>query len=95
MYRTDAWRTGALVASAATVIAVPNIGALLPRGGEMTDRYDTSITPPAYAFAVWAPIFASIGAHAVQASLPSRRREADNVETAWPLALSYTLNAAW
>jgi hypothetical protein len=54
----DKLRSLALAGSCAAYIAVPNIGALAG-GGEKTDRYDTVITPPSYAFAVWGPIFAA------------------------------------
>lgn len=88
-------RTFALSTAALAVTAVPTIGPLLRGTGEQTDRYDTSITPPDYAFAVWAPIFAGILANAGQATIPNRRNLPDNAATGWPLTAAYTLNTLW
>lgn len=90
----DRDRTLALAGSCAALIAVPNLGALLGRG-EQTDRYDTAITPPDYAFAVWAPIFAGCAASTVGQCLPAGRTDPMSRRTGWPLAGAYAVNAAW
>lgn len=88
-------RTFALSTAALAVTVVPTIGPVLRGTGEQTDRYDTSITPPSYAFVVWAPIFAGILANAAQATIPHRRDLPGNAATAWPLTAAYSLNALW
>ncbi|MBR7744774.1 hypothetical protein KC207_15870 [Phycicoccus sp. BSK3Z-2] len=93
-HRADIVRTIALAGSCAAFVAVPNLGAVLGEGEE-TDRYDTVITPPGYAFTVWAPIFAGCVADTVaQCRATGRRREASR-RTGWPLAGAYTLNTLW
>jgi hypothetical protein len=75
-------------------VAVPTLGALLGEG-EQTRRYDTVITPPDYAFAVWGPIFAGCVASTVGQCLPSGRSRPASRRAGWPLAGAYALNAAW
>lgn len=91
----DAIRTTALAATAVAVTTVPTLGPIIRGEGEKTDRYDTCITPPGYAFTVWAPIFAGTLANAAQAALPGRQDVPDNRASGWPLALAYALNTVW
>ncbi|MBL7259033.1 hypothetical protein [Paractinoplanes lichenicola] len=88
----DSARTIALASSCAAFVAVPCLGALLGKG-ERTDRYDTVITPPDYAFAVWGPIFAGC----VASTVAQCRRQDDPMSrrTGWPLAGAYAVNTAW
>ncbi|MGK5685336.1 hypothetical protein [Actinoplanes sp. URMC 104] len=60
----DLIRSLALASSCTAFVAVPTLGAVLGEG-EQTERYDTVITPPDYAFAVWGPIFAGCVASTV------------------------------
>ncbi|MBM2619895.1 hypothetical protein JIG36_30725 [Actinoplanes sp. LDG1-06] len=92
--RKDRARSLALASSCAAFVAVPCLGALLGRG-EQTDRYDTVITPPDYAFAVWGPIFASCATSTVGQCLPGGRGDPVSRRTGWPLAGAYAVNAAW
>src|SRR5688572_11219951 len=91
---TDTVRTVALASSCVAFVAVPCLGALLGRG-EQTQRYDTVITPPDYAFAVWAPIFAGCAASTVAQCLPGGRGDPMSRRTGWPLTGAYAVNAAW
>jgi hypothetical protein len=91
---TDAQRSLVLAGACAAFVAVPNLGALFG-AGEQTERYDTAITPPDYAFAVWGPIFASCAASTVGQCLPGGRDAAISRRTGWPLAGAYAVNAAW
>lgn len=95
MFSESNVRTFALSSSALAITAIPTLGPLLRGTGEQTDRYDTSITPPPYAFAVWAPIFAGILVNAGQATVGSRRDLPDNAATGWPLTAAYALNTLW
>ncbi|MEU8608927.1 hypothetical protein AB0C29_13090 [Actinoplanes sp. NPDC048791] len=90
----DRVRSGALAASCAGFVVIPSLGPLLGKG-EQTRRYDTVITPPDYAFAVWAPIFAGCVASTVAQCLPGARDEAVSRRTGWPLAGAYAVNAGW
>lgn len=91
---SDRLRSVVLAASCAAFVAVPNIGALVGRG-ERTDRYDTVITPPPYAFAVWAPIFTACAADTVAQCTTAGRERASSRRTGWPLAAAYVANTAW
>jgi hypothetical protein len=90
----DAQRSIALAGACVAFLAVPNLGALFGEG-EQTDGYDTVITPPDYAFAVWAPIFAGCAVSTVAQCLPAGRADPVSRRTGWPLAGAYALNAAW
>src|SRR5690242_15580226 len=83
----------AVLAGSLVQVAVAAVAA--PTGGDGDDvrEYDTVITPPGYAFAVWGPIFAAdLATGAVAAARP----EAPVVRAAaWPLAGACALNAAW
>jgi hypothetical protein len=91
----DVVRGAALGAAAAAQVLVPLVGPRLAGTREGAERYDTVITPPGYAFAIWGPIFAGCVANAVQHALPDRRAAAANRASGWPLAGAYALNAAW
>jgi hypothetical protein len=54
-----------------------------------------SITPPDYAFVVWAPIFAGCAMSTIGQCLPSGRRHPVSRRSGWPLAGAYALNTAW
>lgn len=90
----DNKRSLALAAACAAFVTVPNLGAALG-GGEHTDRYDTAITPPDYAFAIWAPIFAGCAASTIGQCLPAGRGDPTSRRTGWPLAGAYAMNTAW
>jgi tryptophan-rich sensory protein len=86
--------TTALAAACTGLVLVPNLGALLGPG-EQTDRYDTVVTPPDYAFVVWAPIFAACAADAVGRWRRPGDAPVSDHATALPLTVAYTLNTAW
>lgn len=46
-------RTIAPATAARAATAVPTVAPIIRGIGEQTERYDTSITPPGNAFAVW------------------------------------------
>jgi hypothetical protein len=78
-----------LAAAAVAQVLVPTVGPVLAGTREGADRYDTVITPPGYAFSIWAPIFAASLATA------ARPRGAVDRTTARWLAGAYALNAGW
>lgn len=86
--------TRALTVACCAFVTVPNLGALLGRG-EQTDRYDTVVTPPSYAFAIWGPIFATCAGDALRRWRDPSTHEASDAATAAPLAAAYALNTAW
>ena len=90
----DNVRSGVLAAACTGFVAIPILGPLLGKG-EQTRRYDTVITPPDYAFAVWAPIFAGCVASTVAQCLPGERHGTVSRRTGWPLAGAYAVNAGW
>ncbi|MEU8387517.1 hypothetical protein [Micromonospora sp. NPDC048842] len=90
----DTERSVALAATCAAFVAVPTLGAVIGQG-ERTDRYDTAITPPPYAFVIWAPIFGSCVASTMGQCLPAGRTNSLSRRTGWPLAGAYAVNAAW
>ncbi|GGN49353.1 hypothetical protein FHR83_008768 [Actinoplanes campanulatus] len=90
----DTTRSLTLAGACTTFVAVPNLGALFGKG-EQTDRYGTAITPPDYAFAVWAPIFAACAVSTVGQCLPGGRRDPTSRRTGWPLAGAYAVNTVW
>ena len=91
MTRTDLLRRGVLGTAAAAQTLVPTLGPRLTGRDEGTDRYDTDITPPDYAFAVWGPIFAVTLADAVRQAAG----KPGGAAVMWPLAGAYVLNTAW
>jgi hypothetical protein len=93
--RADVARSIALGAAATAQALVPTFGPVLAGTRENAERYDTVITPPDYAFAIWGPIFAGCIANAVQHALPRHTAAPANRRSGWPLAGAYTLNAVW
>lgn len=87
-------RSLALAGSCTAFVLVPNLGALVG-DGEKTDRYDTVITPPPYAFAVWGPIFAACTVDTVIQCTAAGRERTSSRRTGWPLAAAYATNTAW
>jgi hypothetical protein len=90
----DLERSAALAGACTAFVLVPNLGAVFG-DGERTDRYDTVITPPGFAFAVWAPIFAGCVASTVGQCLPAGRGDPVSRRTGWPLAGAYAVNTIW
>jgi hypothetical protein len=86
--------TRALGAACVAFVTVPNLGALLGRG-EQTDRYDTVVTPPDYAFAIWGPIFASCATDAVLRWRDPAGPTGSDSATVSPLTVAYVLNTVW
>lgn len=90
----DVLRSVALGSACAGFVTIPLLGPVFG-GGEQSTRYDTVITPPDYAFAIWAPIYIGCVANTAQQcrlrgrSLPASRR------TGWPLAGAYATNTLW
>ncbi|MDG4833660.1 hypothetical protein O7627_30765 [Solwaraspora sp. WMMD1047] len=74
---------------------MPTLGPLLAGTEEGAEAYDTEITPPDYAFAIWGPIFAASAANAIQQAIPANRVAATNRRSGWWLAGAYSANAAW
>ncbi|MGC5011976.1 hypothetical protein ACLQ2R_14525 [Streptosporangium sp. DT93] len=89
----DRVRAVAVGAAAAAMILVPTLGPLLAGTREGAEEFDTEITPPDYAFAIWAPIFAAGAADAVQHAV--NPAAAVNRRTGWWLTGAYTANACW
>lgn len=89
----DRLRAGVLGAAAGAMIAVPTVGPLAFGTREGAEPFDTPITPPDYAFAIWGPIFAGVAANAV-AHLREPSAE-DHRATGWWLAGAYAANALW
>ncbi len=89
----DRARAAAVAGSVTALVLVPTLGPRLFGTREQVAGYGTAVTPPDYAFAIWAPIFAGCAANAVRqcvapASTMSRR-------TGWPVAGAYAANTAW
>jgi hypothetical protein len=91
----DRTRTAALGAAAAALVLTPTLGPVVAGTREGAQEYDTEITPPDYAFAIWAPIFAGGVATAIQHGLPGHRAAPANRRSGWWLAAAYATNAAW
>ncbi len=90
----DQARSLALAGACTAFVTVPLLGPLLGRG-EQTKRYDTVITPPDYAFVIWAPIFAGCALSTIGQCLPSGRSHPVSRRSGWPLAGAYAMNTAW
>ncbi len=91
----DVGRSVALAAATAGLVTVPTLGPALLGTREEVARYDTPITPPGYAFAIWGPIFAGCIATAARAAGPAGRRSEESRRTGWPLAGASAACAAW
>jgi hypothetical protein len=91
---SDRVRSLALAGTCTAFVATPLLGSLLGKG-ERTRRYDTVITPPDYAFAVWAPIFVGCVMSTIGQCLPGGRRHPVSRRTGWPLTAAYAMNTAW
>jgi hypothetical protein len=86
-----------LLAAVAQVVASP-LGAALPGGspvGEVSDRWETVVTPAGYAFAIWGVIFTGCIAWAVYQALPGRLTHPLHRRVGWPLAAAFAANALW
>lgn len=90
----DLLRSVALGSACTALVTIPTLGPLVG-GGEQTARYDTVITPPDYAFAIWGPIFAGCAAATVAQCRPAGRTSPGSRRTGWLLAGAYATNAAW
>jgi len=89
----DRLRSIAVGASAAAMILVPTIGPVIAGTGEGAEEFDTEITPPDYAFAIWGPIFLASAANSVQHAVDPTAQI--NRSTGWWLSGAYVANAAW
>lgn len=90
---TDRVRSVCMAASAGAMVLVPTLGPVLLGTEEGAEDLDTEITPPDYAFAVWAPIFACVAASTVQHAVTPATSL--NRRTGWWLTAAYAANAAW
>lgn len=84
----DRARRLVLAASAAALILAPTLGS-----DEGFEDFDTEITPPDYAFAIWGPIFAGVAVNALQQA--ANPTAAVNRRTGWWLSASYSTNVLW
>ncbi|WP_298460651.1 hypothetical protein [uncultured Cellulomonas sp.] len=96
--RADAARAAGLGVAVAALVGIPTLGPPLLGTSESAARYDTAVTPPDYAFAIWAPIFAGclataarVGRHATA----GRPASAEDRALGWPLAGACALAAGW
>lgn len=89
----DRWRSAAVVTSAGALIGIPLLGPVVAGTREGADEFDTEITPPGYAFAVWAPLFAATAGNAIQHTM--HPDSAMNRRTGWWLAAGYATTALW
>jgi hypothetical protein len=87
-------RSYALAGACAAFVVVPTLGAVVG-GGEQVKRYDSAVTPPDYAFAIWGPIFAGCVASTVGQVRPSGRADPVSRRSGWPLAGAYAMCTAW
>jgi hypothetical protein len=90
---TDRVRAIAVGATAAAMVLVPTLGPLIAGTEEGAEGFDTEITPPDYAFAIWAPIFAADTANALQHALDPAASV--NRRTGWWLTGAYGANTCW
>lgn len=92
---SDRLRSLALASSCAAFVVIPVLGPVLTGRGEQTEPYDTVVTPPQYAFAIWAPIFVGCGIDSVRQSLTRDRHTDSARRSGWPLTGAYAANALW
>lgn len=90
---SDRARSIAMAASTAALVLIPTLGPVVAGTHEDVEEYDTDITPPDYAFAIWAPIFAAAAANAAQQL--TRQTAPVNRRTGWWLTGAHALDAAW
>ncbi|MFD1083584.1 hypothetical protein [Micromonospora andamanensis] len=90
---TDRVRAACMAAAAGLMVLVPTLGPVIAGTEEGADEFDTEITPPDYAFAIWAPIFAGVAANAIQHAV--RPATVVNRRTGWWLTAAYGANTAW
>ncbi|MFY1617073.1 hypothetical protein [Micromonospora sp. WMMD736] len=93
MDRPDRLRCVALGVSTAALVLVPTLGPVLAGTEEGAEEFDTDITPPDYAFAIWAPIFATSAASTIQHI--AHPTDDANRRHGWWLAGAHAANAAW
>jgi hypothetical protein len=95
--RADRVRTGALLAATAAQVIVPAVGPLLGQSeiAEVSKRTKSIITPPDWAFGVWAPIFAGSVSAAVVQALPGQRATPAARKAGWLLTAASAGNALW
>lgn len=63
--------------------------------GELSAASQTAVTPAAYAFAIWTPIFALAIAYAAWQALPGRRDSQLCRRIGWPLIGAFALSNLW
>jgi hypothetical protein len=63
--------------------------------GELSAASQTAVTPAAYAFAIWTPIFALAIAYAAWQALPARRDSPLCRRIGWPLIGAFALSNLW
>jgi hypothetical protein len=63
--------------------------------GELSAASQTAVTPAAYAFAIWTPIFALAVAYAAWQALPARRDSPLCRRIGWPLIGAFALSNLW
>jgi hypothetical protein len=90
----DHLRSLALAGACAAFVGIPTLGSVFGPG-EQTQQYDTVITPPDYAFAVWAPIFAGCAVSTIGQCRRGGRGDPMSRRTGWPLIGAYAANTAW
>ncbi|MDR8020005.1 hypothetical protein [Nesterenkonia aerolata] len=90
---TDRIRSICMGASAAAMILVPTLGPVIAGTEEGAEDFDTEITPPGYAFTIWAPIFAGVAANTIQHA--ARPATEINRRTGWWLTAAYSANIVW
>lgn len=89
----DHLRSACLGASAAAMILVPTLGPAVAGTEEGAEDFDTEITPPGYAFTIWAPIFIGVAANAIQHV--ARPATSVNRRTGWWFTGAYSANTLW
>ncbi|GAB3536149.1 hypothetical protein GCM10027403_15910 [Arthrobacter tecti] len=89
----DRLRSAALGVSAAAMVLVPTLGPIIAGTQEGAQELDTEITPPNYAFTIWAPIFAAVAGNAIQHAI--NPTAGINRRTGWWLTGAYSANSVW
>lgn len=93
--------TARIVLTVLTAVLQPGM-AVLPTAlgfgrpiGELSAASQTAVTPAAYAFAIWTPIFALAIAYAAWQALPARRDSPLCRRIGWPLIGAFALSNLW